>query len=139
MNSSSEVLRSACPLDCPDSCSLDVEVEDGRVVDLRGNHVHAFTRQYAKYSSHDADSTVGADVHNRAHSYFGNLIRNQTIAAQGKRQNHVVHTLITIPNGCKPQLCRIGLEKSRSRRMVGGGGTAKRRDKLLGTGAYNSN
>ena len=25
-----EVRKSACPLDCPDACSLDVTVEDGR-------------------------------------------------------------------------------------------------------------
>jgi anaerobic selenocysteine-containing dehydrogenase len=29
-----EILRSACPLDCPDSCSLEVRVEDGRVIKL---------------------------------------------------------------------------------------------------------
>jgi anaerobic selenocysteine-containing dehydrogenase len=29
-----ETFRSACPLDCPDSCSLEVRVENGRVVKL---------------------------------------------------------------------------------------------------------
>ena len=29
---------SACPLDCPDACSLDVTVEDGRVVAVGGSH-----------------------------------------------------------------------------------------------------
>ena len=32
-----QVLPSACPLDCPDACSLDVQVEDGRVVKIDGN------------------------------------------------------------------------------------------------------
>src|SRR5215217_6591742 len=27
-------VRTACPLDCPDSCSLDVTVERGRVIDI---------------------------------------------------------------------------------------------------------
>jgi anaerobic selenocysteine-containing dehydrogenase len=27
-------LRTACPLDCPDTCSLEVTVEDGRIVDI---------------------------------------------------------------------------------------------------------
>jgi anaerobic selenocysteine-containing dehydrogenase len=31
-----ETLRSACPLDCPDACSLDVQVDGGRVVAVGG-------------------------------------------------------------------------------------------------------
>jgi anaerobic selenocysteine-containing dehydrogenase len=38
-----EVLKSACPLDCPDSCSLDVTVRDGRVAALDGNHTNPMT------------------------------------------------------------------------------------------------
>jgi anaerobic selenocysteine-containing dehydrogenase len=38
-----EVVSSACPLDCPDSCSLDVTVRDGRVEALEGNHVNPLT------------------------------------------------------------------------------------------------
>ncbi|SEF61478.1 Anaerobic selenocysteine-containing dehydrogenase [Thermomonospora echinospora] len=34
----------ACPLDCPDTCSWEVTVEDGRAVRLRGNGEHPFTR-----------------------------------------------------------------------------------------------
>ncbi|ACY98035.1 MULTISPECIES: molybdopterin-containing oxidoreductase family protein [Thermomonospora] len=34
----------ACPLDCPDTCSWEVTVEDGRAVRLRGNPEHPFTR-----------------------------------------------------------------------------------------------
>src|SRR4051794_31163204 len=33
----------ACPLDCPDTCSWVVSVEDGRAVRLRGNREHPFT------------------------------------------------------------------------------------------------
>ena len=38
------VVRGACPLDCPDTCSWDVTVEDGRAVALRGARDHPFTR-----------------------------------------------------------------------------------------------
>ena len=31
-----ERLASACPLDCPDACSLEVTVENGRVVKVDG-------------------------------------------------------------------------------------------------------
>jgi anaerobic selenocysteine-containing dehydrogenase len=34
----------ACPLDCPDTCSWVVTVEDGEAVRLRGNRDHPFTR-----------------------------------------------------------------------------------------------
>jgi anaerobic selenocysteine-containing dehydrogenase len=34
----------ACPLDCPDTCSWVVTVEDGQAVKLRGNPDHPFTR-----------------------------------------------------------------------------------------------
>lgn len=40
------VVRSFCPLDCPDACGLDVTVEDGRVVALDGNQAHPLTDGY---------------------------------------------------------------------------------------------
>jgi anaerobic selenocysteine-containing dehydrogenase len=39
-------VRSACPLDCPDACSLDVAVEDGRVVALGGNRINPLTEGF---------------------------------------------------------------------------------------------
>lgn len=39
-------LPGACPLDCPDSCSLDVQVEDGRVVKIDGSQVNPYTQGY---------------------------------------------------------------------------------------------
>ncbi len=33
-------VRTACPLDCPDSCTLDVTVERGRVVNIDGGHAN---------------------------------------------------------------------------------------------------
>ena len=38
------VVRGACPLDCPDTCSWEVTVENGRATDLRGTRDHPFTR-----------------------------------------------------------------------------------------------
>ncbi len=40
------VLKSACPLDCPDACSLDVTVENDRVVTIDGNHDNPLTAGY---------------------------------------------------------------------------------------------
>ena len=33
-----------CPQDCPDACSMLVDVEDGRAIGVRGNPDHPFTR-----------------------------------------------------------------------------------------------
>lgn len=38
------VVKGACPLDCPDTCSWEISVEDGRAVSLRGVRDHPFTR-----------------------------------------------------------------------------------------------
>jgi len=37
-------VRGACPLDCPDTCSWIVTVEDGRAIKLQGDRAHPFTR-----------------------------------------------------------------------------------------------
>ena len=39
-------VRTACPLDCPDSCTLDVTVEKGRVVKIDGGTTNPVTRNY---------------------------------------------------------------------------------------------
>ncbi|MCH9681743.1 MAG: molybdopterin-dependent oxidoreductase [Deltaproteobacteria bacterium] len=36
-------LRSACPLDCPDACSLEVTVDEGRLTRIEGDHRNPFT------------------------------------------------------------------------------------------------
>ena len=36
-------LTTTCPMDCPDSCALEVEVQDGRVQTIRGGHDHPNT------------------------------------------------------------------------------------------------
>ncbi|MEZ5101319.1 MAG: molybdopterin-dependent oxidoreductase [Thermoleophilia bacterium] len=37
-------VRGACPLDCPDTCSWLIDVEDGRATAMRGDPEHPFTR-----------------------------------------------------------------------------------------------
>jgi anaerobic selenocysteine-containing dehydrogenase len=54
-----EVVRGACPLDCPDTCSWTVTVRDGAAVGLRGDREHPFTRgslcvKVNKYLEHTA-------------------------------------------------------------------------------------
>src|SRR4029453_11212777 len=39
-------VQTACPLDCPDSCSLDVTIERGRLVKIDGNTRAASTDGY---------------------------------------------------------------------------------------------
>ncbi|HEY3569659.1 MAG TPA: molybdopterin-dependent oxidoreductase [Thermoanaerobaculia bacterium] len=41
-----DVFPSACPLDCPDACSLEVRVADGRVVKVDGDHRNPVTGGY---------------------------------------------------------------------------------------------
>ncbi|TNJ41820.1 molybdopterin-dependent oxidoreductase [Phaeobacter sp. B1627] len=41
--SRTQVLPSVCPLDCPDTCSLNVDVTDGRIVAVRGSDANPFT------------------------------------------------------------------------------------------------
>ena len=39
-------VQTACPLDCPDSCTLEVTVEKGRIVEIDGGHENPSTRDY---------------------------------------------------------------------------------------------
>lgn len=39
-------VRTACPLDCPDACTLDVTVEKGRIVKIDGGDANPVTRGY---------------------------------------------------------------------------------------------
>ncbi len=41
-----EILPSACPLDCPDTCSLEVTVTDGRVEKLEGTRLNPLTADF---------------------------------------------------------------------------------------------
>ena len=39
-----EIKKTACPYDCPDRCGLIVYIENGRVVKVKGDTAHSFTR-----------------------------------------------------------------------------------------------
>jgi anaerobic selenocysteine-containing dehydrogenase len=43
---SSEIVRGACPHDCPDACAMLVTVESGRAVRVAGDPDHPFTRGF---------------------------------------------------------------------------------------------
>ena len=40
------IVATVCPLDCPDSCSLDVTVQDGRIVGVDGSSLNPVTAGY---------------------------------------------------------------------------------------------
>ena len=44
--STQKTVRSVCPLDCPDTCSMLVTVSNGQAVSLRGDLEHPFTRGF---------------------------------------------------------------------------------------------
>jgi len=41
-----QILPSVCTMDCPDTCSLEVEVTDGRITRLRGSNVNPVTNGF---------------------------------------------------------------------------------------------
>ncbi len=46
MDKNTKILKTTCPLDCPDTCSVLVTIEDGRVTRLQGDPEHPFTRGF---------------------------------------------------------------------------------------------
>ena len=46
MSGNLKVLKTACALDCPDTCSILATVEDGRVTRLQGDPAHPLTRGF---------------------------------------------------------------------------------------------
>src|SRR5579864_1066111 len=41
-----QTVRAVCPHDCPDTCSMVVQVQDGKAIDLRGDKEHPFTKGF---------------------------------------------------------------------------------------------
>src|SRR5512145_844877 len=39
-------VQTACPLDCPDSCTLQVTVENGRIIKIDGGDANPATRDF---------------------------------------------------------------------------------------------
>src|SRR5687767_15443209 len=50
MNSSTfaaeHAVSTVCPLDCPDSCSLDVRIQDGKITSIDGSSLNPITAGY---------------------------------------------------------------------------------------------
>src|SRR5215217_6778054 len=44
--STEHAVQTVCPLDCPDACSLEVAVQDGRIASIDGTHVNPTTDGY---------------------------------------------------------------------------------------------
>jgi anaerobic selenocysteine-containing dehydrogenase len=59
-NSTAQIIRAACPHDCPDTCAMLVTVERGRAVAVAGDPRHPFTR--------GSLCTKVANYHERTHS-----------------------------------------------------------------------
>src|SRR5262245_33026653 len=56
------VAATACPFDCPDACSLDARVEDGRVTKLDGSRTNPLTEGYiCTKVRHFPDAVYGPD------------------------------------------------------------------------------
>jgi anaerobic selenocysteine-containing dehydrogenase len=53
-----EIKRSVCPYDCPDTCGLLVEVDNGRAVKVSGDPEHPFTRGTLCPKMNHYESTV---------------------------------------------------------------------------------
>jgi anaerobic selenocysteine-containing dehydrogenase len=43
---SEHIVETVCPLDCPDSCTLEVTVQDGRIAAIDGSHANPITGGY---------------------------------------------------------------------------------------------
>ena len=59
-NLNTKIVRAACPHDCPDTCAMLVQVENGRAVSVAGDPAHPFTR--------GSLCTKVANYHERTHS-----------------------------------------------------------------------
>lgn len=53
-----EIKRSVCPYDCPDTCGLLVEVEEGKAIKVKGDPEHPFTRGFLCPKMHHYEKTV---------------------------------------------------------------------------------
>lgn len=55
---STKIKRSVCPYDCPDTCSLLVEVKDGKALGVQGDPDHPFTRGFLCTKMNHYEKTV---------------------------------------------------------------------------------
>ncbi len=52
------VHNTTCPMDCPDTCALEVSVADGRITDIRGSREHPITHGFICSKVADFDKRV---------------------------------------------------------------------------------
>ena len=58
----SRIVETACPLDCPDACSLEVQVVDGRVAGIEGSHRNPLTAGFLCHKvRHFAEHVYGPE------------------------------------------------------------------------------
>jgi anaerobic selenocysteine-containing dehydrogenase len=58
----SRIVETACPLDCPDACSLEVQVVDGRVTQIEGSHKNPLTAGFLCHKvRHFAEHVYGPE------------------------------------------------------------------------------
>ena len=55
-----KTILGACPLDCPDTCSMLVTVDDGKVTGVQGNPDHPFTRGHLCVKMNDYQTRVNS-------------------------------------------------------------------------------
>ncbi len=79
MSASTATAQSTCPLDCPDACSLDVKIEDGRVAGLSGNELNPLT----------AGFICSKVRHYAEHVYHELRLRHPMIREEGSRKGEV--------------------------------------------------
>src|SRR5713226_8062022 len=41
-----QTIRTTCTMDCPDTCALEVTVNDGKIAEIRGSHDHPTTQGF---------------------------------------------------------------------------------------------
>ena len=58
-----KIVRGACPHDCPDTCAMLITVENGRVVEVRGDPDHPFTRGALCVKVDDYHHRTGCFLH----------------------------------------------------------------------------
>jgi len=78
INKMTEIKRTICPLDCPDSCGIDATVENGKIIKLNGAKDHPITSGFiCRKMQH---------YHHRIHSEQRILYPQKRIGQKGKGQ-----------------------------------------------------
>jgi anaerobic selenocysteine-containing dehydrogenase len=102
------IVETACPLDCPDGCSLAIGVRDGRVVEIDGSHRNPVTAGYICAKVRRFDQRVYGDSRLRfpmvrkgakgsgqfARVSWDEAIEAVAVAIEGSRQRHGAESIL---------------------------------------------